>query len=99
MAVALEARSEGASCDAIIRFGAENLRAQALLVNRFVVVKIAQKRARYSLTNVLDVANDAIVDCVTCLIKFAIVMPVDVSVRVEVFANNCTDDVRTAVDC
>src|SRR2546423_9738610 len=50
------------------------------------------------LTNVFDVANQSIVNSVPSLIELAIVMPVHVSVDVEVFANDRTDDVRAAVD-
>lgn len=108
MVGALEARTEGVSCDAIIKIGAETLRAQQLLVNRFVrpggvdarsTTPAGQKPQRGDcLTSVFDVANDAIVDRVSDIIEEAVVVPVHVAVGVEVLANDRTNKIRAAVD-
>src|SRR2546430_6983717 len=108
MVESLEEKAEGVSCDAIIKIGAETLRAGACIVNRFVRFNSAtllrlkstidcQERSR--LTNVFDVTNDAIVYCVARFIEFAVVMPVHIAIGVKVFADDRADDVRTTVDC
>src|SRR3954467_5276178 len=71
------------------------LRAPRAAVNRFVG---GEPAAFFGLTDVLDVADDAIIDCNALGVEPAIVMPVDIAVRVEIFADNRTGDVRSAID-
>ena len=54
--------------------------------------------ARAGLTSIFDVTDEPVVNGITSVIESTIVMPVDIAVGVEVFANNCTDDVWTAID-
>src|SRR5438034_9713536 len=75
------------------------LRAAALTVNRFVRGK-PRRLSRYSgLTDVLDVADDAVIDGGTLGIEATIVMPVHVTVGVEILAHNCAGNVWSAIDC
>ena len=71
------------------------MRAATATVNRFVDAKSASFPG---LTDVLDVADDAIVHRYALGIQATIVMPVNVAVGVEILADNRTGDVRSAID-
>ena len=102
MVGALEARAKGATCDAIIKNRAETLRAQMLLVNRFCwrQIRLDQPLAGMTLclTNVLDVANDSIINSVPDLVELAVVVPVHIAIGVKVLANDCAHEIRATVD-
>ena len=51
------------------------------------------------LSNVFHVAGDPVIHYVPHRIEGAIIVPMDVAVGIEVFADNCADDVWTTVDC
>jgi hypothetical protein len=55
-------------------------------------------RGAIDLTNVFDVTDDAIIDGVALVIEAPIVMPVDVAIGVEIFADNCASDVWGTID-
>ena len=50
------------------------------------------------LTNVFHVADYAIIDGVAFGIEGTIIMPVHIAVGVEILADNCADNVWTAID-
>src|SRR5437763_4437992 len=50
------------------------------------------------LTDILDVADDAVIDGNALGIEATVVVPVDVAVGVEIFADDRAGDVRTPID-
>src|SRR5438552_19077630 len=52
-----------------------------------------------SLTGVLDVTDDPVIDRGALGIEATIVVPVDVAVSVEIFAHDCAGNVWSAIDC
>src|SRR5690242_18074407 len=81
------------------------VRAVEKLVNRFVLPResraypIKPGENQEGLTSVFHVTDDAVINRFSFVVEGAVVMPVDVAVSIEVFANNCPSNVRSAVDC
>ena len=101
------ARAEGESCDAIIKGAltlprlkslSTNLLAHAMSI--FLSAELPKEidHGAIGLTNVFDVADDAVVRRVAGVIESAVVMPMDVSVCVKVFANDRSGKIGAAIN-